>query len=150
VLFESESIPVIERATRKGVSRSTKHGVSSGIWYIGRVQRIRKKDGNRVFDYHNDIDLLDRLEGVELQLCWYNRIKGKHMYKYDLTDHNFIQLEVVIAVANLSYNNRNDTYKLEENDYKFFEDFVKNLNRVLFSHCFQNIILYFFFFITIL
>jgi hypothetical protein len=67
------------------------------------------------------------------------------MYKYDLTDHNFIQLEVVIAVANLSYNNRNDTYKLEENDYKIFEDFVKNLNRVKFSHCFQNIILYFFF-----
>jgi len=72
------------------------------------------------------------------------------MYKYDLTDHNFIQLEVVIEKANLSCNNKNDTYKLEENDYKIFEDFVKNLNSVLFSYCFQNNILSFFFFITIL
>ena len=54
------------------------------IWNNGRVQRIINKDGNRVFDHHNHIDLLDRLEGVELQLCWYNRFKGKHMYKYDL------------------------------------------------------------------
>ena len=79
VLFESKSIAIAERTTRKSVSQSTKHDVSSGTWYIGRVQRIRKKDGNRVFDYHNDIDLLDRFEGVDVQCCWYNRIKGKHM-----------------------------------------------------------------------
>ena len=66
VLFESESIALAERTTIKGVSQSTKYGVSSGTWYIGRVQRIRKKDGNRVFDYHNDIALLDRPQGVEL------------------------------------------------------------------------------------
>ena len=51
VLFESNSIVVSERTTRKDVSQSTKHDISSGTWYIGRVQRIRKKDGNRVFDY---------------------------------------------------------------------------------------------------
>ena len=104
MLFESESIAVAERTTRKGVSQSTKYDISSGTWYIGRVQRIRKKDGNRVFDYHNGVDLLDRPEGVELQCCWYNRIKRKHMYKYDSTDHLFIQLESVIATTNLSYN----------------------------------------------
>ena len=101
MLFESESIALAERNTRKGVSQSTKHGVSSGTWYIGRVQRIRMKDGNRVFDYHNEIELLYRLEGVELQCCWYNRIKGKHMYKCDSTNHLFIQLESIIAMTNL-------------------------------------------------
>ena len=70
-----------------------------------------------MFDYHNDIDLLDRLEGIDIQLCWYNRIKGKCMYKYDLTDHAFVRIEYVIAIANLSYNARNDRYKLEESDY---------------------------------
>ena len=35
VLFESESIVVAERTRRKGVSQSTKHGVSCGTWYIG-------------------------------------------------------------------------------------------------------------------
>ena len=87
-----------------------------------------------MFDYHNDIDLLDRPEGVELQCCWYNRIKGQRMYKYDSTDHLFIQLESVIATTNLSYNIKNDTYKLEEGDHRIFEDFIKNLNRVKFSN----------------
>ena len=113
VLFESESIAVVECTRRKGVSQSTKHGVSCGTWYIGRVQRIRKKDANRVFDYHNDINLLDRPEGVEIQCCWYNRIKRQCMYKYDSTYHLFIQLEYVVATKNLSYNIKNDTYKLE-------------------------------------
>ena len=109
MLFENDSIDVVERTTIKGVSQSTKHGVSSGTWYIGRVQRIRNKDDNRVFDYHNDIDILDRPEGVELQCCWYNRIKGQRMYKYDSTYHLFIQLESVIANTNLSCNIKNDT-----------------------------------------
>ena len=133
MLFESESIDVVERTRRKGVSQSTKHGVSCGTWYIGRVQRIRKKDGNRVFDYHNDIDILDRPEGVEIQCCWYNRIKGKHMYKYDSTNHLFIQLESIIAMTYLSYNIKKDTYKLEESDHGSYEDFIKNLNGVKFS-----------------
>ena len=127
-------VELVECNIRKGVSQSTKHDVSSGTWYIGRVQRIRKKDGNMVFDYHNGIDILDRHEGVELQFCWYNRIKGQHMYKYDSIDHLFIQLESVIATANLSYNIKNDTYKLEEGDHRIFEDFIKNLNRVKFSN----------------
>lgn len=76
VSFERNSIPPTKHTTRKGVSRSTKQGVYYGTWYIGRVQMIRKKDGNRVFDYHNDIDLFDRLEGIKLQLCLYSRIKG--------------------------------------------------------------------------
>ena len=134
MLFESDSIAIAECTRIEGVSPSTKHDVSCGTWYIGRVQRIRKKDGNRVFDYHNDIDLLDRPEGVELQCCWYNRIKGQRMYKYDSTDHLFIQIESVIATANLSYNIKNDTYKLEEGDHRIFEDFIKNLNRVKFSN----------------
>ena len=121
MLFESNSIPPTECTTRKGVPRSTKQGVSCGTWYIRRVQIIRKKVGNRVFDNHNDIDLLDRLEGIELQLCWYSRIKGHRMYKYDLTNHAFVQLESVIAFTNLSYNARNVTYKLEECDYKVFQ-----------------------------
>ena len=134
MLFESESITVAERTTRKGVSQSTKRDISYGTWYIGRVQRIRKKDGNRVFDYHNDIDLLDRPAVVKLQCFWYNRIKGQCMYKYDSTYHLFIQLEYVIAMTNLSYNIKKDTYKLEEGDHIIFEDFIKNLNRVKFSN----------------
>ena len=130
VLFESESITIAKHTIRKGVSQSKKNVVSSGNWYIGRVQRIRKKDGNRVFDYHNDIDLLHRTEGVELQFYWYNKIKGKSLYMYDSIDHLFIQPESVIAMTNLSYNNKNDTYKLEEKNLNFFSSNVRNLNKV--------------------
>ena len=124
-LFESDSIAIAECSIRKGVSQSTKHGVSSGTWYIGRVQRIRKKDGNRVFDYHNDIDILDRPESFELQCCWYNRITGKHMHKYVSIDHLFIELEFFTATTNLSYNIKNATYKLEESDHIIFRISLK-------------------------
>ena len=90
-----------------------------------------------MFEYHNDIDILDMLEGVELQCFWYNRIKGKHMYKYDSTNHLLIQLEYVIATTKLSYNIKNDTYKLEERDHKIYEDFIKILNRMEFSKHFN-------------
>ena len=76
---------------------------------------------------------MDRHEGDYFQCCWYNRIKGKHMYKYDSIDHLFIQLEYVIAMGNLSYNIKNETYKLEESDHIIYEDFIKNLNRMEFS-----------------
>ena len=56
------------------------------------------------------------------------------MYKYDSTYHLFIQLESIIAMANLSYNIKKDTYKLEESDHIIYEDFIKNLNRVMFSN----------------
>ena len=56
------------------------------------------------------------------------------MYKYDSTDHLFIQLEYRIATENLSYNIKKDTYKLEESDHRIFNDFIKNLNRVKFSN----------------
>ena len=83
-------------------------------------------------DYHNDIDFLDKPEGVEIQCCWYNRIKGKRMYKYDSIGHLFIQLEYVKEMENLSYNIKKDSYKLEESNHRIFEDFIKNLNRVKF------------------
>ena len=95
-LFERNSIPITKCTTRKGVSQSTKKGVSYGNVYIVRVQIIQNKDGNRVFEYHNHIDLLDRPKGIKLQFCRYNRIKGQHMYMYGLTKNIFIQLEFVI------------------------------------------------------
>ena len=67
------------------------------------------------------------------------------MYKYDSINHLFIQLEFVIATENLSYNIKNDTYKLEESDHIIFEDFIKNLNRVKFSnHSNFSYILYYY------
>ena len=54
------------------------------------------------------------------------------MYKYDSIDHLFIQLEYVIAMGNLSYNIKNETYKSEEIDHRIYEDFIKILNRVEF------------------
>ena len=67
------------------------------------------------------------------------------MYKYDSTDNLFIQLEYVIETTNLSYNIKNDTYKLEESDHNIYEDFIKNLNRVKFSkHSNFSYILYYY------
>ena len=103
-----------------------------------------------MFDYHNDFDLLDSPKGVELQCCWYNRIKEQHMYKYDPTNHLFIQFEFVIATTNLSYIIKNETYKLEESDHIINEDFIKKLNRVNFSKLYNLSYLLYYYLISYL
>jgi len=62
VLFESNSISTTERTGRKGVPQSTKQGISCGTWYIGRVQRIREKDGNMVLDTEENRNNLFKCE----------------------------------------------------------------------------------------
>ena len=100
-------------------------GKSHGTWYLGRVQKMRKKVGGRYVDYKRGFDLTNRLQGIEVQLGWYQRVKGSRMFTYDLTDLNMVDMESIIALANLTYNAASDKYQLDENDFKIFNDFLK-------------------------
>ena len=101
--------------------------VSQGTWYLGRVQKMRMKVGGRYVDYKRSFDLSNRPQGIEVQLGWYQRIKGSRMFTYVLTDLNMVAVESIIALANLTYNVSSEKYHLDESDYKIFNDFVKHV-----------------------
>ena len=47
---------------------------------------------------------MDWQQGVEIQLGWYQKAKGRWKFTYDLRDLNMVDIELVIALENLVYN----------------------------------------------
>ena len=62
------------------------------------------------------------------------KTKGSRCHTYDLVDNQSVSLESIIALANLSYGPISKKYQLDANDYKIFNDYVRdtygNLNRI--------------------
>jgi hypothetical protein len=45
-------------------------------------------------------------------------------WSYDLTDHIMVELDTIIALANLTYDAETDTYELHPSDEKVFNNFI--------------------------
>ena len=106
IFFTEEDVNPIG-PKRKGISNE------NVVWYLEWVQRMRRKIGNKFVEHKRGIDLMDKLEDVQLQLGWYMKIKGSRLFAYDLTN---IKL---IGLMNLTYNAKCDNYMLNESDCKF-------------------------------
>lgn len=87
---------------------------------------MRMKLGNGMKETRGPFDLLDRPPNVEIHLAWYQKTKGSRCYTYDLVDNQSVSLESIIALANLSYDPISKKYQLDPNDYKIFNDYVKD------------------------
>lgn len=126
VLFEDIILRDNTKLKRKGKVANTSQGVKKGIWYLGRVMSMRMKLGNGMKETRGPFDLLDRPPNVEIHLAWYQKTKGSRCYTYDLVDNQSVSLESIIALANLSYDPISKKYQLDPNDYKIFNDYVKD------------------------
>ena len=117
VFFNTPEVQTVKKQGRPRLSAPTK------IWFLGRVYRMRRKIINRWIEYIDPVDLLDRPNNVEVGLCWYQK-SAELKWSYDLTDHTMVELDTVIALANLRYDAEADTYKLHPSDEKVFNDFI--------------------------
>jgi hypothetical protein len=66
---------------------------------------------------------LERPNNVEFILCWYQKFAGLK-WSYDLTYHIIVELDMVISLANLTYDVETDMYELHPSDEKVFNDFI--------------------------
>jgi hypothetical protein len=66
---------------------------------------------------------LDRPNNIKVGLCWYQKSAGLK-WTYDLTNYIMLELDTVIALANLMYDAETNTYKLHPSDEKVFNDFI--------------------------
>lgn len=125
VYFQEENTNgKITRSCKPSSSKSKKK--TRSLWYLGRVQKMRRKVGGAYVEYKRGFSLFDRPLGVEVQLGWYQKAKGTRCFTYDLTDLEMINIESVIALANLTYVCNRNKYELDENDWKVFTEFVKD------------------------
>jgi hypothetical protein len=72
---------------------------------------MRRKIINCWVEYRDPIDLLDHPNNVEVDLCWYQKFTGLK-WNYDLTDYIMVELDPVIALANLMYDVGNRHVKI--------------------------------------
>ncbi|MCO5581472.1 hypothetical protein L7F22_035357 [Adiantum nelumboides] len=118
------------KSTRQGNPSSIQRKKKTkGTWYLGRVQKMRRKVGGGYVEYKRGFSLTKKQKKptrVQVQLGWYQKTKGSRCFTYDLTDLQMIDIERVIALANLTYDCKTNKYELEENDWKIFNDFVKD------------------------
>ena len=125
VLFESTSINANKKTRGKGKAGNTSKGAVNNMWYLGRVVSMRRKVGNCLKETRGPFDLLDRPLNVQIHLSWYQQAKGTRTYTYDLVDNQCVDLESIIALANLNYDRQTKKYHLDENDYKLFNECVQ-------------------------
>ncbi|MCO5573933.1 hypothetical protein L7F22_027711 [Adiantum nelumboides] len=115
------------KSTRQGNPSSIQRKKKTkGTWYLGRVQKMRRKVGRGYVEYKRGFSLTKKPTRVQVQLGWYQKTKGSRCFTYDLIDLQMIDSESVIALANLTYDCKTNKYELEENDWKIFNDFVKD------------------------
>ena len=85
-------------------------------YYIGRISRIRRRNGKSWVEYTQPVDLSSAKESeVDLLfiMCWYKQNeRNMDMYEYGTLDTNEIELKTIICPVTLAYNPDNDQYKL--------------------------------------
>jgi hypothetical protein len=67
--------------------------------------------------------VFDRPNNAEVGLCWYQKFAGLK-WSYDLTNYIMVELNSVIALANLTYDVETNMYELHPSDEKVFNNFI--------------------------
>ena len=118
----------------KGQPCRIMNGVDEGSWWVGRVQKIRRRFGSKWGACRQAVDLLDRPGSIQKKgisapsvmvlLTRYSKQSGHYKFKYDLSDWKWIDLDSVISTVSLSFNSTTKVYTVLEDDAKCLNDFV--------------------------
>ena len=112
-------------------------GVDEGTWWVGRIQKMRRRaGGNSWGSLKHPVDLANREEtegkkgiaisNVQVILHYYAKAPGQYKFKYNLTDSKWISLESVITNVTLTYNFENQVYSLDRGDADNLNEYVSN------------------------
>lgn len=141
VFFMQERVSSGRGATKKRKAKKTPNGrpssilqgVDEGTWWLGRVQKMRRRVGPRWGPVKEPIDLLNlkvndpknrSADAVfEVYLNWFTKGSNKLKYKYDHSDSVWIDVEAVISTVTLQFNCDTKVYSLDKDDATTFDEF---------------------------
>ena len=115
------------------------HAVDEGVWWVGRVQAMRRHNGRQFGVLRQPVDLLARVEEngrrnphnphIEVMLQYYRKHLGRDKFKYDHTDSKWIDVDCIICTITMMYNSGNEVYSLDRNDVDLLNKFVTEKSR---------------------
>ena len=124
---------------RRGVAGvRVSQAMEEGSWWVGWVQRIRRRKGRGFGILKHPIDLMNlplstgkkgaSESGIQIYLNYYSRGPGRLKFRYDLSDSNWVDVESIISSVALMYNSATKMYNLDSKDTSSFDSFVSNKN----------------------
>lgn len=124
------------RKRKRGRPAVVNSGANKGIFYIGRVQKMRMKVGNKWGICRQPIDLMKRAvqngnrgsvtPTAMVYFHWFKKVGGRNKYKYDESDCLWVDIDAVISTVSLSYANNTKIYTLDEVDANSLKEFIDN------------------------
>jgi hypothetical protein len=127
------------RGKRKGAKAGPSNiydGVDEGCWWLGRVQKMRKKVGNRWGICRQPFDLMNREVGrksptgptKQVLLNWFSKTQGNSKFKYDHSDCKWVDVDAIISTVTLTYSPSQKVYTLNLEDAASLNEFVTKQN----------------------
>ena len=124
-------------AKKSGRVASTLRGVDEGSWWVGRIQKMRRRAGGTSWgSLKHPVDIANRevsickktnlVSNVEVILHYYTRAPGQYKFKYNLTDSKWISLEFIITNVTLTYKSDTQIYSLDRGDAENLNEYVSN------------------------
>ena len=125
------------RASNRGTATSVLQGVDEGTWWVGRIQKMRRRLGGTSWGcLKHPVDLANRdpsagknpnpVCNIQVMLHYFTRAPGQHKFRYDLTDSKWIGLDSIITNVTLSFNPDTQIYTLDAGDAQNLNEYVSN------------------------
>lgn len=129
---QSSAVRVVQKRNkqkggRKGIAAPVTAAVDQGLWYLGRIQRLKVKKGNIWGRLNQPVDLMNKPSiTIAVHLNYFSRAPGHLKFKYDLTDSIWVDLETLISSVTMTYNERQNVYTLDANDAEALAEFISS------------------------
>ena len=116
-----------QKGGRKGIAAPVTAAVDQGLWYLGRIQRLKVKKGNIWGRLNQPVDLMNKPSiTIAVHLNYFSRAPGHLKFKYDLTNSIWVDLETLISSVTMTYNERQNVYTLDANDAEALVEFISS------------------------
>ena len=148
VYFVQRSTTLVSSTVKAAVSRRSKSrlakgknpcsvltGVDEGTWWLGRIQKIKRKYGNKWGNSRQPIDLENRTirssnksnttQSCQVLLNWYSKTTNSTLkFRYDVADAIWIDADCIISTVTLNYSASTNLYSLDVEDARSFNEFA--------------------------
>ena len=97
--------------SKNGTATCVLNGVDERTWWVGRVQKIRRKMGTQWDSSHQPIDLQNRevnsgknsIPSFMMFMQWFRKVPEQFKFKYDHANCKWIDVDTMISTITICH-----------------------------------------------